>query len=83
MNSTGLNLAQTGPQPSKARPSWRFCAEDLDYLKNQQRILIPYSLVPLTCAPRPFTSFFFAWPGPQPRTMEWLLRRACTGRNTQ
>jgi hypothetical protein len=41
MNSTGLILGQTSPQPGKARPRarppWQSCAETLGELKNQKR----------------------------------------------
>jgi hypothetical protein len=41
MNSTGLTLAQTGPQKGKARlrarPHWPSCAETLGVLKNRKR----------------------------------------------
>jgi hypothetical protein len=37
MNSTGLILTQTSPQPGKARPRWQSCAETLGDLKIQKR----------------------------------------------
>jgi hypothetical protein len=86
MNSTGLNLARSGPPPGKTRPRAPALAILRRGPQRFEKLVknpIPYSHVSLTCALKPLSFLFFARSGPQPRMAAWALRRTCTGCNTQ